>query len=69
MAFSEAHHWGFSLGTPVSSPSSSVYGSAKKTKATINAMYALSNLITELSLHTTWQVKCHVARDSARCVP
>ena len=32
MAFSEARHYGFSPGTPVSSPPSSVNGSANKVK-------------------------------------
>ena len=32
MSFSEADHWGFSLGTPVSSPPSSVNGPANRIK-------------------------------------
>ena len=52
MAFSEACHQGFSLGTPVSSPSSLVNGSANKRKLKINAISTLSNLIAELSLRT-----------------
>ena len=58
MAFSEARCQGFSPGTLVSSPPSSVHGSAK-----INVISALSNLIAELSLHTTWHITRHATHD------
>ena len=35
----------------------------------INAISALSNLIAELSLRTTWHVARHVARDQHRIAP
>ena len=58
----EAHRQEFSPGTPVSSPPSSVNGSANKT-AKINAISTPSNLMSELSLHTTWHITRHVACD------
>ena len=63
MAFSEARRQGFSPGTPVSSPPSSVNGSANKNKAKINAIKTLTNLIAELSLRTMWHVTRKVACD------
>ena len=59
MAFSEALRQGFSPGTPVSSPPLSVNVSANEIEAKINAISALSNLIGNLFLRTTW----HVTRD------
>ena len=57
MAFSEARRQGFSPGTPIFSPPSSVNGSANKIKLNlINAISTLSNLMAELSLRTTWHV-------------
>ena len=58
MAFSEARREEFSPGTPVSSPPSSVNRSAKTNKAKINVISILSNLITKLSLRTTWHTTC-----------
>ena len=46
----EARHRGFSLGTPVSSPPSSVNGSANKIELQINAISTLSILVAEQSL-------------------
>ena len=63
MAFSEAHRQGFSPGTLVSSPPSSVNGSANKIKLKVKAIHTLSDLIAELSLRTTWHVTRHVACD------
>ena len=63
MAFSEARCQGFSPGTPVTSPPSSVNGSANKIKAQINVISTLSNLIAELSLRLMWHVTRHVACD------
>ena len=63
VAFSEAPRQGFSPGTQVSSPPSSVNGFSQENKAKINAILTLSNFITELSLCTTWHVTRHVARD------
>ena len=62
MVFSEACHQGFSLGTPVSSPSSSFNGFSQKSKAEINAISTLSNIIAELSLdalHVIFTQLCH----------
>ena len=54
MVFSEACHQGFSLGTPVSSIPSSLNGFSQKSKAKINAISTLSNMIAMLSLRTKW---------------
>ena len=56
MADYEACCWGFSPGTPVSTPPSLVNGSANKTKVKINQLCQPLSLIVELSLRTTWHV-------------
>ena len=52
MAFSEAHHQGFSPSNLVSSRPSLVNGFSQYNKAKINPFSALSNLTAELSLRT-----------------
>ena len=54
MLFSEAHRQGFSPGTLVFSPPSSVNGFNPKNKAQIYAISTLPNLVAELSLRTKW---------------
>ena len=56
--FSEAHHQGFSPGTLVSSPSSSVNRFSQQNKTKINLISTLSNLTAELSLRTAWHMTC-----------
>ena len=50
MAFSKARRQGFSRGTPLSSPPSSVNGLSQLNKTKVNAISTLSNLKAELSL-------------------
>ena len=54
VAFSLARRQGFSPGTAVSSPPSSVNGFIQYNKAKINGISTLANLIAELSLRTKW---------------
>ena len=49
-----ASRQGFSPGTPVSSPPSSVNGFSQLNKAKTNTISTLSNLTAELSLRTKW---------------
>ena len=63
MAFSEARRQGFSPGTLVSPPTSSVNGFSYQNKTKINAISPLSNLITELSLRIRGMR--HVAREKS----
>ena len=55
---SKTRRRGFSPGTAVFSPPSSVNGFSPSAKSKINAISTLSNLIAELSLRAKWHTAC-----------